>query len=91
MLNICILGGQGDIGEIKIQITTAAPDKSVENEAEALQDNNAQKSGANLTVSHTPEGKLASIVRFFSLVLTVRLKSSTKAQRAMYYLRIFVQ
>ena len=50
------IGGQGDVGEIKIQITTATPDKSTENEAEALQDKDAQKAPGALSVSHTPEG-----------------------------------
>ena len=60
-LRVCIsafeIGGQGDIGEIKIQITTATPDKSIENEAEALQDKDAQKAPGALSVSHTPEGR----------------------------------
>ena len=49
--------GQGDIGEIKIQITTAAPEKVPENEAEAARDKNAPKTEGTLSVSHTPEGQ----------------------------------
>ena len=52
------IGGQGDIGEIKIEITTATLDKSAENEAEALQDKDAPKTQGALSVSHTPEGGL---------------------------------
>ncbi len=43
--------GQGDIGEIRIQITTAPPEKPTENEAEAAQDETKLTSSA-----HTPEG-----------------------------------
>ena len=71
------IGGQGDIGEIKIQITTATPDKSAENEAEALQDKDAQKAPGALSVSHTPEGRYICVVaqyKFYALTESLPLK-----------------